>query len=118
LLYMNQLGQVGIKVIDPRECFLIYDSTVEENVLAGVRFLDVPNYVNDTTQTIFYIYTAEQVTEYVINGDAYQFVDEKPHSFGGVPIIMYANNDDATGAFEKVLTLIDAYDLTVSDSLN
>lgn len=118
LLYMNSNAQIGLKDLDSREAFLIYDSTVEENVLAGIRFIDIPDYTSDSTKTKFYVYTAETVEEYLLEGEDHTLVDAQPHHFGEVPIIQYQNNDDVTGAFEKVLTLIDAYDLAVSDTEN
>lgn len=118
LLYMNEDTQVGMKTIDPRECFLIYDNTVDEKVVAGIRFIDVPDYLTEETKTVFYIYTEDTVTEYSLVGEQYKLNDETPHSFKEVPIIKYQNNDDLTGAFEKVMTLIDAYDLAVSDTQN
>lgn len=118
LLYMDEEPQIKIKALDSRECFLVYDSTVDENVIAGVRFVENPDYINNSTKTKFYIYTEDLISEYELEGEDYTLIDASPHSFGGVPIIQYQNNDDLTGAFEKVLTLIDAYDLAVSDTEN
>ena len=56
--------------------------------------------------------------KYKLIGEDYLYISDNTHNFGKVPIIRYLNNDDSTGSFEKVLTLIDAYDLTVSDTLN
>jgi SPP1 family phage portal protein len=41
-----------------------------------------------------------------------------PHYFGMVPIAIYKNNEEETGDFENVISLIDAYDKLESDSLN
>ena len=46
------------------------------------------------------------------------FVEEIPHYFKMVPVSIYKNNEDETGDFEKVISLIDAYDKMESDSLN
>lgn len=118
LLYMNENAEIGMEVSDPRNTFLIYDTTVDMNVLAGVRFLNIPNYITDEEKTIFYVYTDELITEYSLDGEDYVFKDEEVHNFGEVPIIRYQYNEDMTGAFEKVMTLIDAYDLAVSDTEN
>lgn len=118
LLYMNQDSEVGIEIADPRETFQVYDTTIDLNVLAGIRFIDVPNYITDEVKTLFYIYTEGLVSEYELDGEDYSLIDEYTHSFGDVPVIKYQNNEDMTGSFEKVMTLIDAYDLAVSDTEN
>lgn len=118
LLYMNEDAEIGIEVSDPRETFLIHDTTIDMNVLAGVRFIEVPDYITDEAKTYFYIYTEDLVSEYELNGEDYSLLDEYPHSFGSVPVVQYQNNEDMTGSFEKVMTLIDAYDLAVSDTEN
>jgi SPP1 family phage portal protein len=44
--------------------------------------------------------------------------EEIPHYFGMCPVVIFKNNEDETGDFEKVISLIDAYDKMESDSLN
>ena len=43
---------------------------------------------------------------------------EAAHYFGGVPMVEYPNNEDARGDFERVLSLVDAYNLLQSDRVN
>src|SRR5690625_6609233 len=52
--------------------------------------------------------------------NAYQLaaVEEEPHFFQGVPIIEYENNRFRQGDYEDVLTLIDLYDASQSDTAN
>jgi len=45
-------------------------------------------------------------------------VSEEEHYFGAVPIAVFKNNEEEVGDFEKVISLIDAYDKMESDSLN
>src|SRR5699024_8435471 len=116
LLFSKSDGTVGFEDIDPREAFIIYDSTVEKNVLAGVRFIDIPDYINNTEKEIVYIYTDELVSVYEAGEKGTSLEEEYLHVFGKVPLNQYINNDDLQGSFEKVLTLIDAYDLAVSDT--
>lgn len=118
LLYINEQSEIGLEVSDPRETFQIHDTTIDKNVLAGVRFIDVPDYITEETTTLFYIYTDGLISEYKMDGEDALLVDEYTHSFGRVPVIKYMNNEDMTGAFEKVMTLIDAYDIAVSDTEN
>lgn len=118
LLFTKSDGTIGFEDIDPRQVFLIYDSTVENNVLAGIRFISIPDYINGTEKEMFYVYTEDLISTYVVEEDTAESHEEKTHVFGKVPLNQYINNDDMTGSFEKVLTLIDAYDLAVSDTQN
>lgn len=43
---------------------------------------------------------------------------EEQHYFKMVPVAIFKNNEEETGDFEKVISLIDAYDKMESDSLN
>lgn len=117
LVYMSD-ADIKMKVLDPRNTFLIFDDTLDGKVLAGVNFVDVPDYVNDSVTTKFYIYVEDTVSEYTLVEEEAKEISIDSHHWGRVPITRYLNNDDATGAFEKVLTLIDAYDLATSDTQN
>ena len=48
----------------------------------------------------------------------YMPVIEEPHIYGQVPIVVYRNNEEELGDFEHVKSLIDAYDVLMSDSMN
>jgi len=45
-------------------------------------------------------------------------VETTPHYFGMVPIAIYKNNEEQLGDFETVISLIDAYDVMESDTVN
>ena len=117
LIYLSD-ADIKMKVLDPRNTFLIFDDTLDGKVLAGGNFVDVPDYVNDSVTTKFYIYVEDTVSEYILQEEGSELLSADVHHWGRVPITRYLNNDDATGAFEKVLTLIDAYDLATSDTQN
>lgn len=52
------------------------------------------------------------------NGGAYSLKDTKPHLFDYVPLFGLPNNEEMKGDVEKVYSLIDAYDRTLSDASN
>jgi SPP1 family phage portal protein len=51
-------------------------------------------------------------------GSTLSLLEEYSHYFSMVPIAIYKNNENQTGDFENVISLIDAYDKMESDSLN
>ena len=47
--------------------------------------------------------------------DPFEFEGNEPHYFKGCPVICFPNNEELQGDCEKVLSLIDGYDRTLSD---
>lgn len=118
LLYVNEKKEVKLANLDPAETFLIFDTTIEENILAGVRFLETVNYVDDTKQMEVYVYTEDEIRTYVYSEDKLSLADQDPHPFNQVPIVFYRNNEECVGDFEKVMDLHDAYNKAVSNTAN
>lgn len=101
---------------DPQNTFVIRANDVSKRVVAGVTYV----YLDDANSKVRYTVYTDNVT-YVIDGNAMQgtaIVDEKRHNFGMVTLIEYPCNADYLGAFEVVLPLLDAYNLTMSNRLD
>lgn len=118
LMYMNENNDIRFAMLDPEEAFMIYDNSIEMKPLCAVRFYDVHDYVTDLATTHVEVYTDKTITYHIDYEGALSLQGEQPHYFGKVPVIQYWNNDDMIGDFEKVIDLINAYDLAVSDTSN
>lgn len=120
-LYVDEEDKmIRFKRLDPKTVIPIYDKTIQENLIACIRYYTDYDYTNDSTYTIVEVIDDTMVRTYK-SGDVIStltLLDEHPHYFGMVPIAIYENNEDRTGDFEKVIPLIDAYDKMESDSLN
>lgn len=120
-LYVDEADKmIRFKRLDPKSVIPIYDKTIQENMIACIRYYKDFDYTNDTTYTIIEVLDDTMVRTYR-SGDvisSLELLDEHPHYFGMVPIAVYENNEDLTGDFEKVISLIDAYDKMESDSMN
>lgn len=115
LLYRCQDDKVKFSVSDVLETFVIYDDTVEQKPIAGVRYI----YNRFSEETTVYVYTKSKIYEFNLGNDyKLTLIDESVHAFNGVPIIEYSNNRFRRGDFEKVLSLIDLYDEAQSDTAN
>jgi len=68
----------------------------------GLSFTD-PFETGSTLSVVKFVFSAEEP------------MNPRPHIFGRVPLIEYANNKERQGDCDKVLSLIDAYDRSVSD---
>lgn len=120
LLYVDEDGMIRFKKLDPKECIPIFDDTIENELLHFIRFYKDRDIVTDKDIVYIEVIDKEQ-TMYLKCGELgndMELVKVVPHYFGLVPIAIYKNNDNETGDFEKVISLIDAYDKLQSDSLN
>lgn len=121
LIYMsddeNPVPQIAL--VDPLSAFVVYDRTVTRKPLFGC--------------TVFPRYSTKGITGYTVNvytdRERMKFTTrslshfaEPPevtsHFFSEVPLVKYVNNEQMTGDFEGVISLIDAYDTLQSDRVN
>ena len=117
-LYVYENNEIKFAVLDPLETFIIYDNSIEQNALAGVRFMDQQNYNTDEIETYVEVYTSNTISTFKMGEEDLELIDEKSHYFQEVPILCYENNFDGVGDWEKVMDLIDSYDLLISENLN
>ena len=112
---------VKLTKLDPEQTFIIYDDTVRNNSLIGVRYYDIP-YEKHKVKHVYEVYVADAVHLYSNDPDKPEtgvvYKDFEENHLRGVQINEYANNEDRTGAYEAVLSSIDAYDLSQSELAN
>ncbi|NMV48474.1 phage portal protein [Lactobacillus reuteri] len=113
---------IKMRAIDPATAFVVYDTSIDQHSLFGVRYY-VVNYDNQN-QYYIDVYTADttyhfesSTTSESPNGD-YTLLSSESTSFGAVPLTEFINNEDRTGDWEAKLDEIDAYDLAMSEMAN
>lgn len=115
LINRNQDDEVKLYVLDALETFVVYDDTVECKPIAAIRYIG--NQFED--ERTVYVYTNEIERIYSLGeNDELKLINENLHYFEGVPVIEYENNKYRQGDFEDVLSLIDLYDASQSDTAN
>ena len=118
MLYLSEEdNMIRFKSLNPKEVIPIFDKTVEQNLLAVMRYYEDYDYVEDNTYTIVEVIDATQVRRYKLS-TGLSLLEEYPHYFSMVPVAIFKNNEEESGDFERVISLIDAYDKMQSDSLN
>lgn len=118
MLYLSEEDKmIRFKSLNPKEVIPIFDKTVEQNLLAVMRYYEDYDYVEDNTFTIVEVIDSKMVRRYKLD-TGLSLLEEYPHYFSMVPVAIFKNNEDETGDFEQVISLIDAYDKMESDSLN
>lgn len=118
LLYINDLKQISFARLDPVTVIPIYSNDISEELLYCIRFYEEQDIITSEITTFIEVYTTEEITTYIKNKEGIHFKETIKHYFKRVPIIIYKNNDAAIGDFEKVIPLIDAYDLAMADTSN
>ena len=118
LLYLDKDAQIRFTTLPAEEVILITDTTLEENITCALRLFRVYDLDGYNYQEYADVYSAEEVRHYRYNYGALTFLSSEPNYFDEVPIIEYPNNRQRRGDFEDVISLIDAYNLTQSLSLD
>lgn len=118
LIYINETGTLNLSTLNPTETFMIYDTAINSKSLAGVRFYEIEDYISNESQLYVEVYTKDSILSYKQQDDELILVDEQVLYFRDVPVVAYQNNDDEFGDFERVMDIIDAFDLTISDTQN
>ena len=120
LLYRDEDVIPRFVALPGDEVAIVYDNTLEENILCAVRYFEEEIPGEDKTKTTINVYTKELIQTYELIEDEIKYLSDKDDDnyFGDVPVSVYLNNDEMYGDFEKVKSLIDAYDQAQSDTAN
>lgn len=117
-----EVPDVKIRAVDPATAFVVYDTSIDQHSLFGVRYY-VVNYDNQQ-QYYVDVYTANKTyhfkSEDTSNSSVgnYTLIDQEATNFGAVPLTEFINNENKTGDWESKLDEIDAYDLAMSEMAN
>ena len=112
LLYTDEDAEVCITYLTPLEGFVVYDDSIARKPLYAVRY-----YWDKYSVMHGSIYTRELEIPFT-DKDGLHFLEETPHYFDGVPMIEYIENEECTGAFEHVISQIEAYSKAISEKAN
>lgn len=112
IIFADEEAQIGIKAVDPREGFIIYDNSIRAKPLFGVRYrVNKGNVIEGSISD-------DKTIRYFTDDKEFKFTEEKTHYFQRVPMVEYVENAERQGAFENVETLINAYNKAISEKAN
>jgi SPP1 family phage portal protein len=98
---------------------LVFDDSVEENLILAMRYFDSKNILTDTETTHAYIYTDSFIYHFKKDEDVFVPVSEEQQYFGEVPINFYWNvGRDLKSDYESIVTLNESYNSLASDDVN
>lgn len=97
-----------IETLDPRTSFVIYSSRIRKTRMAGVILQ-----TDENKQKFATVYTKNKC--FTVTKDS---VTEEGHTLGDIPLIEYENNMARMGAFEVVLSILNAINELESDAVD
>lgn len=105
-----------IYTLDPRNSFVVYYSGLGEPPVMGVKYV-----IRQDKTVVYSIYTAKAYYEFISANPSGQLTLSKqpvgrPYNF--IPIIEYPLNNARLGAFEIVITILDAINTVQSNRLD
>ncbi|CDZ74857.1 phage portal protein, SPP1 family [Peptoniphilus sp. ING2-D1G] len=121
IVYVDEESNIRFNEVNPENIIVVYDDSINPEPLFAIymtNIVDIENIDKETKDMKIIVYQKDAIQEYISkNGDFYP-VDNYINPFGEVPIIEFLNNNEAIGDFERVLSLIDAMNLSQSDTAN
>lgn len=118
MTFIDAKGLTRFASVDPKELIVIVNNDVLEDVHTVIRHWQCDS--NDG-RTVRYIevYTEDKVRKFYMEDEelvGQEIIEE--HFFGDVPFTLFYANAEQMSIFERVIPLVDAYDLLESETLN
>ena len=118
LLYLDNEANIKFHSMCPIGTIMIYSDTIDPKLLYFIRYYDYTDMATGITVTYIDVYSRKEIRHYKWDVVGIKFLDAEPHPWGEVPVVIYQNNREEIGDFERVISLIDAYDSLESDSVD
>lgn len=118
LMYIDNLGQTRFKLINPTQCFGVYDDSLTGDLMYFVRMYPVNEWDDSDTYNVD-VYSDFLVKHYTMSGKNgnLNFVKEDLHYFGQCPAnVMYL--PDEKSIFDCVLALQDSVNELLSAEID
>lgn len=116
LLYFDEDRQIRVAPIEITSIIPIWSSALDRELLGAIRVVSS----DDESHLTLEVYDDKRIDYYSFNRVSGEIrkTSSVPHYFGLVPVNFYFNNSDASGDFEPVISLVDAYNKLQSESVN
>lgn len=120
LIYVNENAEIRSKKLSADEFIPVYGVTVDEFLECVVRLWSDYDIDRRLVCEHAAVYTDRDVIYYQrdMYSAVFQMTDAAGHMLDDLPVILYWNNEECSGDYEDVITLIDAYDKAQSDTGN
>lgn len=115
LVYQDEDANTLVNTIDPRQSFVVYDTSINKNKIFGVYYNQLKR--NGSIRGV--LYTSSQYFEFEgdINGNI-TLGEAFENIFQDVPLIEFYASNERQGLFEQVISLIDSVEQAFSNKNN
>ena len=125
IAYVNEDNRIRFRNIDTRSVIPIYSNDLEEDLLYVIYFTPIVSWDSKESDpwSVRYnvsVYDDTQVFTYIATNDfnVFQLQEQRPHYFSQVPFAIFNLNTENVSVFDNVISLADAYNTLLSDSIN
>ena len=118
LMFTDAEGKVRFRLINPTQCFAVYDDSLTGDLLYFVRVYKANEWDNTDLHNVD-VYSDYNVKHYTMSGDNgyLTFVSEEPHYFSQCPANVFYLPDEKS-IFDCILSLQDAANEIVSAEID
>lgn len=119
LMYTDEQGQVRFRLIEPTNCFGVYDDSLTGDLMYFIRWYKANDWDNSDLYNVD-VYSDFSIKHYQMQGTmgGLQFVDEEPHYFNQCPANIFYLDKDERSIFDCIITLQDAYNELLSGEID
>ena len=118
LMYTDEQGQVRFRLIEPTNCFGVYDDSLTGDLMYFVRWYKANDWGNSDLYNVD-VYSDFSIKHYQMHGnDGLQFVSEEAHYFNQCPANIFYLDKDERNIFDCIITLQDAYNELLSGEID
>lgn len=118
LMYIDNGGQTRFRLINPTQCFGVYDDSLTGDLMYFVRMYKVSDWDDSDTYNVD-VYSDASIKHYTMSGmsGSLTFVSEEPHYFSQCPANIF-NLPDEKSIFDCVIGLQDAANELLSNEID
>lgn len=118
LMYIDRNGQTRFRLINPTQCFGVYDDSLTGDLMYFIRMYKDSDWDDTDTYNVD-VYADYSVKHYTMCGEngSLKFVGEEPHYFGQCPANIFMMPDEKS-IFDCVLNLQDSVNELLSAEID
>ena len=118
VMYMNEEGRISFTAQNPTDWIYVRDNSLEQKPKFAIRYYAWWDDVENMQMYDIELYTDKEIINYEGSPVNLKEVSRRPHYFNGLPIVEFMENESRQGSYENVISLIDTYELMLSDTAN
>ena len=118
VMYMNEEGRIAFTAQNPTDWIYVRDNSLEQKPKFAIRYYAWWDDVENLQMYDIELYTDKEIINYEGSPVDLKEVSRRPHYFNGLPVVEFMENESRQGSYENVISLIDTYELMLSDTAN